>query len=254
MRKALVKGEPGAGLPDWVSAGLDLVFPPECAGCELIGSAWCLNCQAATRRLEPPFCDRCGTPLGLSELCRDCRESEPQFEQAFSYAYYRDPFRKLIVELKYRLPNGLARLIADFVLETARIFAADSQVVVPIPLGSRRRRERGYNQIEEVARPLSRQLKLAFDPGALWRGRETASQVGLTPNERRDNIAGAFTADPIRLHGKKVFLIDDVYTTGATIQAACQALHQAGARSIRVFTLARAVMDPDWDPDEEFEE
>ncbi|MGB7873613.1 MAG: phosphoribosyltransferase family protein [Anaerolineales bacterium] len=113
--------------------------------------------------------------------------------------------------------------------------------MIPIPLGKQRLKERGYNQVAMVARPLSIQLGLKYLPGALVRARETRSQVGLTADERQENVRSAFSATGGNVYGRTVLLIDDVSTTGATLSSAAEALYTSGAQEVYAFTIARAL-------------
>lgn len=118
-------------------------------------------------------------------------------------------------------------------------------LLVPVPLAKNRLRERGYNQVSVLARPLSMALGIRFEAGALRRSRETRSQVGLTRAERHDNVHGAFNAEPRRVNGRKILLMDDVATTGSTLSSCAEALYSAGAQDVFAVTVARAVFPRD---------
>lgn len=130
-----------------------------------------------------------------------------------------------------------ARLVVDVVCSAA----ADMNLVIPVPLGEDRLRFRGYNQVDLFAGPLAELLGLRYLPGALRRDRETRSQVGLTGDQRRVNLADAFRASAELVAGRRVLLVDDVFTTGSTGNACARALKEAGAAHVFLFTLARAV-------------
>ena len=114
-------------------------------------------------------------------------------------------------------------------------------VLIPVPLGKKRLRERGYNQVALVARPLSYQLEWRYEPDALWKNRETRSQVGLSVSQRSENVQGAYQADPTMVKQNSILIMDDVATTGSTISACTAALLSAGARDVYVLTIARAL-------------
>jgi len=143
--------------------------------------------------------------------------------------------------LKYRRDIGLADALASqlpgFVFDLHWPF----DLIVPVPLGRKRIRERGYNQVALIARPLSMAMKIAYAPDALMRERETLSQVGLSRNDRRNNVCGAFRAKKHFVNGRIVLVIDDVATTGSTLSSCAEALYAAGARDVFALTLARAV-------------
>ena len=183
-------------------------------------------------------------------LCRPCRVAAPPFEHAVAHGLYQDKLRALLHLLKYdgmepvadRLGNLLARQV--LVLPNT----PQNMLVVPVPLFRSKRRQRGFNQAEVLARAVVKAMKrqrpewkLTVAVGLLERRRATESQAGLTPHQRRANVRGAFFASsPERLKGANLLLIDDIYTTGATARACAQALRRAGAASVRVATVARA--------------
>ncbi|MCX7680368.1 MAG: ComF family protein [Anaerolineae bacterium] len=154
--------------------------------------------------------------------------------------YFEGVVREAIHHLKYRgcaeLAEPLGRVMADYLKE--HLMPAD--VVVPVPLHITRLRERGYNQAALLAHAMARYSSLAVEERALIRERATASQVGLSAEERRLNVKGAFRCIGTGVGGKRVLLIDDVCTTGATLEACAVALYEAGARSVQALTLARA--------------
>ena len=143
--------------------------------------------------------------------------------------------------MKYRgnVPFGesIAAQMTDFV----RALRWPVEAMIPVPLGKKRLKERGYNQVALVARPLAYQLGWRYEPDALWKRRETRSQVGLSISQRSENVHEAYQADPERVKGKPVLIMDDVATTGSTISACTSALLSAGAQDVYVLTIARAL-------------
>jgi ComF family protein len=172
-------------------------------------------------------------------LCRDCRVRPLTIAGIRSVVYLDGPLRKAIHRLKYTgimaLSEPLAQYMADYL--TANPLAVD--VVVPVPLHHRRQRERGFNQSVLLARGVAAASGLDVDERALARIRATVPQVGLDIYERRVNVMGAFEAHGNRVEGRRVLVVDDVCTTGATLEACGQALTAAGARSVWGFALAR---------------
>ncbi len=145
------------------------------------------------------------------------------------------------IPLKYQRNVALGDALAPYLADFVRKLAWPVDLVVPVPLGKQRIKERGYNQVGLLAFPLSCLLNWNYSPRMLRRVRETRSQVGLSALERRANMAGAFTADPSLAFGKVILLVDDVATTGATLAACSEALLDVGAKKVYALTLAKAL-------------
>jgi competence protein ComFC len=223
---------------------IDLVFPPVCPGCQEIGERWCEECQNAVIRMPAQVCEICGEP-SVTTLCKRCNTSRPSLTHIRSWAVFKQPVRNALHTLKYRnniaLGHSLAKSIAPGLCE----FNWPVQVILPIPLSEQRYRERGYNQAALVARPLAQLTGLDYQPGALRRARHTRSQVGLSVEERKQNLKKAFQPDEKLVAGKDILLVDDVCTTGATLIEAAVTLAEAGARSVYAYTVARAISHHD---------
>jgi len=158
-----------------------------------------------------------------------------------SWLVFEGPIRHALHKLKYRRNVALGDALAQHLAEYVGTLGWPADLVVPVPLGKKRAKERGYNQVGLVAMPLAAVNRWRYAPRALARSRETRSQVGLTAAERRENVSGAFRADAALVSGRTVLLMDDVATTGATLSACAAALLDAGARSVYALTLARAL-------------
>ena len=143
--------------------------------------------------------------------------------------------------MKYRRNLALGEALASQMSEFVRSLQWDTDMLVPIPLGRNRLKERGYNQVALVAEPLAYLVDLKYVPQALRKSRETRSQVGLNVSQRRDNVTNAYQADAVLVIGKSVLLMDDVATTGSTILSSTEALLTAGARDVYAVTIARAL-------------
>jgi ComF family protein len=191
--------------------------------------------------VREPVCDVCGLPQRLPGICDRCQESKPAFHQLRAWAVFDGPIRQVLHSLKYRRNLSLGDTLAQAMAQDIGKLNWSIDIVVPIPLSDKRRRERGYNQVALVAMPLADILKWMYKPQALKRIRETQSQVGLSLEERRVNVTNAFQADTRLVSDKSVLLMDDVATTGATLSAAASALTVAGAKKVYALTLARAL-------------
>lgn len=220
---------------------LDWLFPPVCAGCGQSGFRWCPDCSLQVKQVAEPFCIICGLPLSHSNICSSCKNSVPPFKALRSWAVYDGPVRLAVHSIKYRQNIALGHTFGSYLAGYVIKLGWQVDVVVPVPLGRQRLKERGYNQAGLLARPFSSIRKWQYSPKAIWRVRETRSQVGLSPKERKENLSNAFRADPVRVAGKVILLMDDVATTGATLSACSEALLNAGANAVYALTLARAL-------------
>lgn len=236
-----------------------VVFPAPCRLCATtLDTASrlpiCRACLEELRPLSPPWCRKCGRPFasmlaGQSSqpLCHACRRDVYAFDLARSYAVYNDPMVRAVTLLKYNaltpLADWFAGRLAELVASQAKLFAAD--VVVPVPLHPSRLRERGYNQAELLARPLARRLRLPLRSYLLVRTRPRPDRLKLTRRERWQTVRGAYAIrQGTRVDNLRVLLVDDVFTTGATLDACARALRRGGATTVLGLTIARAV--PHW--------
>ncbi len=179
----------------------------------------------------------CGKPHGRgAALC----ERVDWLDDVHAWGLHRDPLRRAVLGLKYQRNLALGDALCQLLLKVVEHANLDVEVVVPVPLSAKRERERGYNQAALLAGPLALRMDLAYKPGAVQRVRETESQVGKTLAQRQENVRGAFTARGSQVSGKRVLLVDDVLTTGSTLDAAAQALKQAGAVAVSAVVVSRA--------------
>jgi len=163
-----------------------------------------------------------------------------------SWAVFESPIQNALHTIKYRRNiSGFGDTLALQMVEFVRSLHLKLDLMIPIPLGRKRLRERGYNQVALVARPLAYELDLEYAPKAVWKSRETRTQVGLTISQRRENVSNAYQADPSVVARKSILLMDDVATTGSTISACTDALLSAGAQEIYALTIARALSHHD---------
>jgi ComF family protein len=235
----------------------DLIFPPRCITCEeLLGQhgplPFCTSCMAGVHFIESPLCPRCGTPFPVAEgedhLCGDCLSTERPYAVARSVGRYEKTLLTAIHRFKYRGKTGIGDLLsgimADFAEKTwdMKVFSR----ILPVPLHRRRLRERGFNQAMILARGLSRRFNIPLDFTSLRRNLFTPPQVGLDRKQRLTNVQGAFTVThPERIDGRRLLLVDDVFTTGSTLNECARVLIQAKAEAVAVLTMARAVYDHD---------
>jgi ComF family protein len=228
-------------LTHWLWAGLDCLFPPVCAGCSRAGFRWCPDCQKKVKPVPEPICQVCGLPIAHPGLCVSCKLSTPPFKALRSWAVFEGPIRHAIHSLKYKRNMVLGDTFAQYLVEFVKGLGWQVDMVVAVPLGKQRMMERGYNQVGLLAKPFSGLQHWPYIPKALERVRETRSQVGLSPIERKENISGAFQADQALVSGKVILVMDDVATTGATLAACSDALLHAGAKTVYALALVKAL-------------
>jgi len=233
---------------------LDLVLPSSCAYCSspIEGSAvpfFCSTCWSDFSVLPGPFCPSCGVPFESSEalshspthLCRACRQRPPRFDQALSVGYFEGSLREAIHQFKYRPCRALGKPLGAWMCANLRVLTS-TDIIMPVPLHNSRLRHRGFNQALLLAQPLSMANGISLCCDNLWRIRPTRPQVELSGDDRIRNVAGAFALRrPLDVSGLSVLLVDDVFTTGATLNECADVLKNAGAASVTALTLARAL-------------
>lgn len=232
-----------------------VLLAPACSGCGVplalpLTEVVCADCWSGVETLAPPWCEQCGDRLAqdaVASKCGRCLERPRRFTCARSAGVYDGTLRDLIHAFKYERRRQLARPLARLVARSAAVVLTDADAVVPVPLHPRRYLTRGFNQADDLARELG---------VAVWRvlrrRRHGIPQAGLPAERRLDNVRGAFglrarwTIGPFArtLRHRTLVLIDDVMTTGATAEACSEVLLEAGARQVRVLTVARAVAAP----------
>ena len=227
-----------------LTQGLDLLCPPSCGGCGRRGVRWCDQCNYSVEQINPPFCDVCGQNYLLeSELCNRCKDTRPNYQALRSWAVFDGKVRNALHRMKYRRDTGLGEALSIPLIDYLKRLGWKIDIVVPVPLGTARMVERGYNQAALLAQPLAYGLGYRYMPKTLQRVKETRSQVGLSAVSRRENVAGAFKANPDLCLGMNILIVDDVTTSGATLDSSAAALCAAGAKSVYGLTLARAVLN-----------
>jgi ComF family protein len=237
----------------FLSAVTDLIFPPLCHACKVFipeaGAVQiCKDCLAGSPPIETPHCTVCGIPFltagGCDHVCGGCIRQQPHFTAARAAVQFEGPVRELVHRFKYGKlvqhcrPLGL--LMADRLREPA--VAAEADLVIPVPLHIRRLRERGFNQAVLLAEIVAKQWRLPLSRDNLRRTRWTEPQISLSAAERQENVRGAFAVhDEAGVRNRRIILVDDVYTTGSTVDECARTLGKSGAGAVFVMTVARAV-------------
>lgn len=228
---------------------LDLIYPPRCLLCGQVPQGrerFCAACESGLFHDPHLCCPRCSArvgPFGITDgTCAACRAEAVPYVAAVRLGPYDGPLRDAVLRIKSNRNEWLAELLGERLatIHADRLRTMNLDAVVPVPLHWRRRLQRGYNQSAAIARGVASRLGLARRSWWLWQKRATKPQKSLTcPTQRKENVKGAFVA-PWRLHGRRILLVDDVMTTGATSAEAARALRRAGA-TVSVAVLARAV-------------
>lgn len=218
---------------------IDLLYPPRCAGCGNVGALFCADCQAHIIAIQPPVCRRCGRSNHDDGLCPACQHTSSALDGITATAVFAPPLRAAIHRLKYENVPGLAAPLGALMAGSWRQASLTADAIVPVPLHAAREAERGYNQSVLLARVLGAAVSVPVATHIVIRQRATLPQVNLNHIERQRNVSGAFAClqDARAL---KIVLVDDVCTTGATLEACAVALRAGGAASVWALTLARA--------------
>lgn len=244
-----------AEIKSWLDkvAGLSarLLFPPACPGCRRLVTqpfTLCGECWPQLRFIERPWCEVLGTPfsheIGEHLVCADALADPPPFARARAAVSYHGVARQMVLSLKFGDRTELAPTMARWMLRAGAELVEEAAMVVPVPLHRARFLRRRFNQSAELARALCRLSGRPFLPDAAVRRRATRQQAGLGARQREDNVRGAFAVPPaaqMALRGRRVLVVDDVYTTGTTVAAVARALKRAGAADVDVLTFARVL-------------
>lgn len=220
---------------------LDTLFPPYCLHCKALNSWFCENCLSQVDYITTHICSRCGTPWANGS-CKHCLQHQLHDINGIRAAacFYDDPMRSTIHAFKYNNQKAVAGVLGQILAKTYQQYNLKAEVLVAVPLHPSRLKERGYNQSELLAQQLGRLLQLPVSSLTLQRTKKTKSQITLGATERKENVAGAFACCDNRLTNKHILLIDDVCTTGSTLDACAAALKASGSASVWGLTLARA--------------
>jgi ComF family protein len=249
----------GTNLADWsararraAQVALDLALPPRCVGCgdriDAAGLA-CARCWSKLTFITPPLCACCGAPFDVAiegtARCAQCYAAPPAFDRARAAVVYDEGSRGLILGFKHGDRLNAAPVFGAWVAQAGAELLADADIVAPVPLHRWRLLKRRYNQAALIAGQAAKRSNTAHIPDLLERARATPSQGEMGRTARIRNVAGAFRLNPRhadRVKGSRVVLVDDVLTTGATVDACARVLRRGGAARIDVLTLARVVL------------
>lgn len=225
--------------------GLDAIYPPACPLCDApleAGQNLCAACAAQLPWISHA-CRQCGRALESDSgaLCGRCLRRPPAYDGVFAPLAYKEPVDRLIAEFKFRGRLSHALMLSKLMIEAADAHQrTPPELFLPVPLHPRRLRERGYNQAHELARLLGRHYSIKADPYSLKRERNTEAQMRLPARQRLRNVRGAFRLRRSRQLPESVAIVDDVMTTGATVNEIAMLLRRAGVTRIEVWALARA--------------
>jgi len=247
LRRARLSG----GLRSALRLALDIALPPLCPSCrEPLGDGvgLCAACWSKLSFIEPPYCARLGIPFvydpGPGLLSMEAIADPPAYDRARAAVRYDEIARKLVISFKYADRLDLAPMMGRWMARAGRELLADADALLPVPLHWRRLWARRFNQAAALAGAISDISGVPVQHGALKRVRATPQQVGLSKPERADNVQGAFKVPPeqkAEIAGKRVVLIDDVLTSGATVDTCARALLRAGCAHVDVLVFARVV-------------
>lgn len=231
-------------------SAIDILLPPRCLATGEIVDAPGMVSPAVWSQLqfiEKPFCKACGIPFSFEisndALCVNCLDHPPVFDQARSAVVYNEASRDMILAFKYGDRLHAIHTFVPWMLRAGQDLIAASDLVVPVPLHNRRLRERRFNQSALLAQEIIKRSGGLYLPDALQRPLHTVPQQGLSYKERNKNVRGAFMVKGSGLAGKAVLLVDDVYTSGATLNECARVLKAAGAVGVNVLTIARVTKD-----------
>lgn len=237
----------------WWRSSINLLLPPRCAATGEIVDLQGMVTPDFWQQLEfieSPFCRQCGLPFGFEicgeALCAVCMENPPVFDQSRSAVIYNDASRKLILGFKYGDKLHSLHTFIPWLLRSGQGLLPSADFIIPVPLHSKRLRSRKFNQSALLAQALAKKTAKIYLPWSLLRIRHTTPQNGLSAKARDKNVRGAFMVPPHQagqLRDKTVILIDDVHTSGATLNECARVLKAAGVKTVNVLTLARVTKD-----------
>jgi ComF family protein len=220
---------------------VDFVYPPSCSGCDKPGNIWCTDCQDKVKTINGKICPICGTPETNQEICPDCQKLLPSYTALRSWAEFEGPVREALHKLKYKNDLAVGYVFSLPLIQLIETAQWDFDLVIPMPISKSHQKSRGYNQAAMIAKPIALAFRKPISNKAVSRIKETKSQIDLSREERFKNLQSAFLGNSATLIGKKVLLVDDITTTGATMLSCSQALKEAGCEKVYCITVARTI-------------
>lgn len=224
---------------------VDYLYPPVCAVCGKSNHRLCPSCLNQIQHVNFAFCAFCGMRVKHSQvLCSNCSDTPAYFSAVASWGAYGGVLREAIHALKYKTDLGLGDLFADFLIHLLIDKKWEFDCVLPVPLSTERQKERQYNQSVLLSRPIARYFRSAHAMNWLIRTRDTGTQTQRRKIDRNISLEGAFWANPDKLNGRSILLVDDIITTGATINHCSAALLNAGAAKVYAISIAKTFRNP----------
>ncbi len=237
----------------FLSKIINFIYPPQCFLCKKIlynEDGICFDCLSKFDFVSEPRCDRCGYPFEFATktkhnkklLCPNCIKALPKFNKCISSVKYNDASKKILLPFKHGDKTGYAKFIAKIMSSTGTQLLEKSDFIIPVPIHISRMMKRKYNQSSLIVSFISKHSNKPALYNTLIRSKATQSQGHLSPRQRKQNVANVFIVNnPSQIIGKNIILIDDVFTSGATVNECAKALKKAGAKDINVLTFARVV-------------
>lgn len=223
---------------------IDFFFPRSCVGCGKVGDFVCIKCSKKLARLQPPICQRCGRPESSGTYCNECWGTNTGLDSIRSVFVFDGIIRSAVHELKYRNLQSIAGCLSQYMAEYFQENKLTGDILLAVPMHEKRMKRRGYNQSELLANEISNMISIPVISGVIVRARDNKPQARTTcVEERRKNMENAFTCVSNDIKGKEVIIIDDVCTSGATLEACAAVLKERGAKKVSGFTLAREIYD-----------
>lgn len=229
---------------------LNILFPEKCIACNKITEAnkICNDCWSNCSFITKPYCTICSYPFEFSthenSICGSCIKQKPKYDRAFSLLKYDDASKKIIHNFKYHDQLHILEYLVDLLVINGKDLLANSNVIIPVPMHKHKLLKRGYNQAALLAMRIAKKTKIHYLPEALIKRQNTAPQAGLDRAEREKKIKNNFSLNlkiKEQLLNKNILLIDDVITTGATINECCKELKKANPKQIYVLSIAKRV-------------
>ena len=229
---------------------LDIILPPKCMSCSCVVNQHgnlCPECWDNLSYIGKHKCHICGLPfefdMGEKAICPACTNDKPEFKKAVAVCKYEGAGRKIAIKLKFGDSTNLAPYMAKMMSTAGRDLISECEIIAPVPLHYRRKLKRKYNQASMLALNIAKITGKAYAPKLLKRVKATKQQTKLSKKARKENVQDAFAAANMDIKGKKVLLVDDVMTTGATMSECAKALKTAGAKKVCCVVFARVVAE-----------